>query len=75
MNNVIDFINVNRDRYLELVRLTFSVVQGDGLGKAARSGTALPNALAPHAGAIEQVARSAPAPSARQTTPNIQTVE
>ena len=68
-------VRINRDRYPELVRLTLSVAQGDGLGKAARSGTALPNAVAPHAEAIEQVARSAPAPSARQTTPNIQAVE
>src|SRR5260221_4685505 len=60
-------VGINHDRYPELVRLTRSVSHGDGLGKAARAGTPLPNAVAPHAEAIEQGAHSTPAPSARPT--------
>jgi hypothetical protein len=53
-------VRINRDRYPELVRLTLSVAQGDGLGNAARSGITLPDALAPYVEEIEQIARCCP---------------
>jgi tRNA(Arg) A34 adenosine deaminase TadA len=58
-------LRINRGRYPELVRLTLVLAQGDGLGAAARSGATLPDAVEPHAEAIEQVAHFAPTPSAR----------
>lgn len=58
-------LQCNRDRYPELVRLALVVARGDELGSAARSGATLPDALEPHAEAIEQVAQFAPMPSVR----------
>jgi tRNA(Arg) A34 adenosine deaminase TadA len=55
-------VRINRDHYPELVRLTLEVALGDRLGKSARSGTILPDALAPHMETIRQVARFAPTP-------------
>lgn len=54
----------NRDRFPELIGLTLDLAEGDGLGQAARSGVALPLALAPYAAAIARVARHAPRPYA-----------
>lgn len=46
----------NRDRYPGLVQLTLQIAQDDALGKAARAGIALPQALLSYAPAIFQTA-------------------
>ena len=51
---------LNRDRYPELVALTLELAKSDRLGQAARSGAALPAALAPFESALELVAEHAP---------------
>lgn len=53
-------LRVNRDRYPELVRLTLDMAKDDTLGHAARAGTALPRALAPHVAAIRHAAARSP---------------
>jgi tRNA(Arg) A34 adenosine deaminase TadA len=51
----------NRERYAALVELTLELVAVDALGPAARAGTALPVALAPHLPALQVVASTIPA--------------
>ncbi|GHO90564.1 hypothetical protein KSF_006120 [Reticulibacter mediterranei] len=46
----------NRDRYPGLVQLTLQIAKDDALGKAARTGIALPQALLPYSPAIFQTA-------------------
>jgi hypothetical protein len=53
-------LKLNQDRYPELVSLTLDLAQSDSLGKAARSGTALPIALTPHYSRIKRVSEFAP---------------
>ena len=48
----------NRDRYPELVRLTLEMARDDHLGKLARSGVSLVDALQPHCSAITRVAEA-----------------
>ncbi len=53
-------IEQNRDRYTELVSLTLEFARIDTLGASARSGTALPVALASHLPQLEHVAGRVP---------------
>jgi len=48
----------NRDRYPELVRLTLEIARDDHLGKLARSGTSLVDALQAHCSAIARIAEA-----------------
>jgi tRNA(Arg) A34 adenosine deaminase TadA len=50
-------LQMNRDRYPALVRLTLELAQHDMLGQAARAQTELPQALAPYAAALHAAAR------------------
>lgn len=52
-------LKLNRDRYPKLVSLTLDLARLDALGQPARSGAALPVALAPHYAAIGRAAEFA----------------
>lgn len=53
-------LKMNRDRYPKLVSLTLDLAKPDSLGKIARSGAALPIALASHYSMIKRISKYAP---------------
>jgi hypothetical protein len=53
-------LRLNRERHPELIDLTLRLAVDDSLGRAARSGVTLTDALTPHMLTLVQIAELAP---------------